>query len=661
MSNEILNSELFFIFNSNLLKMKKIYFLLFINIFSGYLSAQESFYQNFPVERELRNYHKKFDFNINPNTLNYDLKYQRMDVYLDPAVYQISGSVTSHFLPNQNLSDIYFDLSDVLTVSQVTYRGSNIGFQQLPTKELKIDFPVSLPANTLDSLTIHYSGAPDNSGRASFFTGMQNGIPVLSTLSEPYGAKDWFPTKQSMNDKIDRFDFKVTTPDEYSVASNGKLMSEILLPENKKLTFWRTQYPMAAYLAALSITNFNKINDVIGNPPFPFVNYLYPASNANPAIMNNIEWTKQAMEIFESHFGSYPFADEKYGHMEFNVLGAAMEHQTMSSMSSWGRTAIAHELAHQWFGNKITCGAWNDIWLNEGFAIFGIHLIFEKNTMTHQEFMDFLLGEINIIMSLPDGSVYRDDSDLGEVSTLFVGRLVYTKGAFVLRMIKWILGDDAFYQAIKDYVANPAFAYQYAKTEDFKNQLFVSTGKDFTEFFADWIYGEGFPSYTIKWNQSINKEMKFLVSQTQSDDSVDFFEMPLPIKITGTNGETAYLVLNNTSDNQYFSELVDFQAANVEFNYEYQILEKNSVVTFDSSLNVDSVEKNGIILFPNPAKNEIRFKGINKISDYEIYFIDGKFIKKGRYNPSNAIDISDLKPGIYFIKINDKTMKFSKK
>src|SRR5690606_17951711 len=124
--------------------------------------------------------------------------------------------------------------TNVLPVSQVTYHGSSINFEQLGTKEIKIDLPTSLPANTLDSLTVHYAGTPDNSGRTSFYMGTHDGSPVLSTLSEPYGAQNWFPTKQSMNDKINRFDIKITTPSQYSVASNGKLMSETLLPDNKK-------------------------------------------------------------------------------------------------------------------------------------------------------------------------------------------------------------------------------------------------------------------------------------------------------------------------------------------------------------------------------------------------------------------------------------------
>lgn len=640
--------------------MKKIYFLMIFLLFSIQIPAQFISENKDLMSREMGRYQRMIDFNVNPNTLNYDLQYQRMEVFLDPAVFQISGTVTSHFLTNQNMSSIYFDFTNVLPVSKVTYHGTDLNFQQLTTKELKVDFPASLPSNTLDSLTIHYSGVPDNSGRTSFYMGTHDGSPVLSTLSEPYGAQNWFPTKQSMNDKIDRFDIKITTPNQYSVASNGKLMSETLLPDNKKLTFWRTNYPMAAYLVAFSIGNFNKINDVIGNSSFPFVNYLYPSTNANSGVMDNIEWTKTAMTLFENHFGTYPFAAEKYGHMEFAVNGAAMEHQTMSSMNSFAKSTIAHELAHQWFGDKITCGAWNDIWLNEGFATFGEHLVNEKNLMTHSEFMNYLANQMNVITSQPNGSVYVDDSDVANIPVLFSGRLTYVKGGYVLRMMKWILGDEAFYQLLKDYAANPAFAYSYAKTEDFKNQILVSTGRDFTGFFNDWIYGEGYPTYTIKWNQSANLDMNFWVSQTQSDPSVSFFEMPLPVKVTGSNGETAFLVLENTSNAQLFSKPLNFQVVNVEFNYEKQIIEKNSMVVFDDALSTESVSENEVMLFPNPVSDRLNMKGIKKTSDFEIFSTDGKLIRKGKYSPSQTIDVSRLKVGAYFLKINAKSFKFVK-
>lgn len=610
------------------------------------------------ISKEMKSFEAKMSSgNINPNTLSYDLRYQRMDVSIDPAVYQISGSVTSHFIPTQSLSSIYFDLNNQMPVSQVVFHGQNLNFQQLATKELKIDFASAIPANVLDSLTIHYSGAP-SAGYNSFFNGTQGGTAVLSTLSEPYGAQDWFPTKQSLNDKIEKFDIKVTTPAQYNVASNGKLMSETILPGGQKTTFWRTQYPVTAYLVAFSITNFTKLNDTIGNPPFPFVNYIYPSTTTNATSMANIEWTKTVMNTFETYFGAYPFRNEKYGHMEFEA-GGGMEHQTMSSMGGWSKQLIAHELAHQWFGDKVTCGAWNDIWLNEGFATFGEHVAYEKLLLTNTEFLNYLLGEKNYITSVPQGSVYVSDANLGSVGTIFNGRLSYSKGGYVVRMIKWILGDTIFYQALKDYHARPNLAYSYVRTADLNASLLQSTGKDFTEFFNDWIFGQGYPTYDIRWKQSGNN-IVFKASQVQSHSSVSFFEMPLPVKVTGTGGQTAFFALNNTSNNQYFTEAVNFPVASVEFNYEYQILEKNSTVTQDNTLSTADFTVDEFSLYPNPAKNEIHLKGIKKPAEFTIYFIDGKLVKKGIYQPGKSVNVSELIPGTYMIIINDKKVKFIK-
>lgn len=646
-----------------LLYMKKIYLLVL-----GFLIAQQAYGQKQDhniemkglTEKEMKSFTNKMGMgNVNPNTLNYDLQYQRMDVSIDPAVNSISGSVTSHFKPNQVMGNIYFDFTNFLTVSQVKYHGNSIPFQQLSTKEIKINFPASIPANVIDSLTIHYSGTPDPVNNTVMVGTQGNNIPVFSTLNEPYGAQDWFPTKQSLNDKIERFDFKITTPSQYSVAANGKLMSETdLTATGQKLTFWRTMYPTAAYLIALSITNFAKQYTTIGNPPFPFVNYIYPSTAGNSGAMSNIEWTKQVMNTFETYFGPYPFRDEKYGHMEY-LNGGGMEHQTMSSMIGWTKDLIAHELAHQWFGDKVTCGKWNDIWLNEGFANFGEHVANEKLIMTNTLFMNYLKNQINYITSGAGGSVYVPDTGLNNINRIFDNRLTYAKGGYALRMIKWILGDNTFYQALKDYHGRPELAYNYVKTADFNASLFQSTGKDFTEFFNDWIYGEGYPTYAIKWKQTAG-QITLYVSQTQSSPTVSFFEMPLPVKVIGTGGETAYLVLNNTFNNQYFAENISFPVASVQFNYEYQILEKNSTVVKDNTLSVFSVEKDNFALYPNPAKNEIYLKGINKETEYSIHGIDGKLIIKSIFKPGKTIQIGQLVPGAYIITVNEKHIKFIK-
>ena len=636
--------------------------LLAIIFVQNYAQKNEEAERKSMISNELMRYSKMIDYNVNPNTLNYDLRYQRLELQLDPAQQYVSGTVTSHFIPNQNMASIYFDLSNTLTVSEVKYHGYNLPFTQLATKEVKIDFPAGIPAATLDSLSIKYSGAPDTGGSAgdAFTISTQSGVPALYTLSEPYGAQEWFPTKQSLNDKIEKVDLMINTPSQYNVASNGKLFSETVLPGNRKLTFWQTNYPIPAYLIALGITNYTKFNDTMGNPPFPFVNYLYPSTTSNSTIMSNIEWTKTVMNTFEQYFGPYPYRNEKYGHMQFG-WGGGMEHATMSSMGSWGRGIIAHELAHQWFGDKVTCGAWNDIWLNEGFATFGEHLANEKLLMTNSQFMSYLSSEMNYITSSAGGSVYVSDTNLGNTGAIFSGRLSYSKGGYVVRMIKWILGDDAFYSALKDYHARPQLAYGYAKTEDLKNSLLESTGKDFTEFFNDWIYGQGHPTYQIRWNQTADQILRFKVSQTTSHSSVNFFEMPLPIKVNGTGGQVAYLVLNHTTKNQNFAEQVNFPVVSIQFNYENQILQRNSTVTKDTTiLSVNDGAKEEMKIYPNPVKDRLSVSGINKDQPYEILSIDGKLIKAGKYSSTKTIEVQALPKGVYLLKVSNQNLKFIK-
>jgi aminopeptidase N len=334
-----------------------------------------------------------------------------------------------------------------------------------------------------------------------------------------------------------------------------------------------------------------------------------------------------------------------------------MEHQTMSSMGSWSKQLIAHELAHQWFGDKVTCGAWNDIWLNEGFATFGEHLAYEKLIMNNADFLNYLLGEKNYITSVSGGSVYVADSNLGNINSIFSGRLSYSKGGYVVRMIKWILGDTVFYQALKDYHARPNLAYNYVKTADLNSSLLTSTGKDFTEFFNDWIYGQGYPTYNIRWKQ-VGNQVTFKASQTQSHSSVSFFEMPLPIKVTGTGGQTAFFALNNTSNNQYFTESVTFPIASVHFNYEYQMLEKNSTVSQDNTLSTADFKNEEFSIYPNPVKENLFVSGLKREADYQIFTADGRLVKKGKTD--KMIEVSILQRGVYFIKILNSNLKFVK-
>ena len=645
--------------------MKHFYTLIIVCLtFNTIFSQSNNIDRKGLIDSEKRSASRSIlDFNVNPNTLNYDLQYVRLEFDLDPTQQFVSGTMTSHFKMLANSANIYFELAKNLTVSTVKYHGQNLTFEHLTSDEIKINFPAALTAQTTDSLSITYSGVPDSTGAFASFEAdtTDDGDPILATLSEPYGAKGWWPTKQSMNDKIEKMDIKVTTPAEYTVGSNGKLMSETILGNGKKLTYWQTNYPIPAYLFALGISNYTKINSTITTTgsSFPFLNYVYPGFDT-PSTRASLAWTATSMQTFEDHFGLYPYRNEKYGHMQFN-WGGGMEHATMTSMVNFGQGLIAHELAHQWFGDKLTCGAWNDIWLNEGFATFGEHVTYEKLLMSASQFQNYLAGQISDITSDPGGSVYVPDSGLSNINRVFDGRLTYAKGAFVLRMIKWKLGDDQFYAMLKAYQNNPAFAYGYVKTPDFRNFLSSYTGKDFTDFFNDWIYGEGYPSYQIRWTQNAtSKKLTFRVGQTRSSSTVNFFEMPLPIRVTGSGGQTAYFVLDHTANNQYFTQDVGFTVTGVNFNYENQIITRGSTVIRDNTLAVDSFNKDKINIYPNPAKSFIKIAGLEKSAEYEIFTLDGKLIKKGNADKDSEINISAFVKGTYILKFNDQSFKIIK-
>ena len=647
--------------------MKKIYLLFFVFVVT-FSFGQTNNEIDTHVKNEISRYQKMLATtrNVNPNTLNYDLRYQRLELTLNPASSaNITGKVTSHFIPNQDMNSIYFDFNDALTVSEVKYHGSNISFSQLTSNEIKIDFPSTLFNNVLDSLSISYSGTPvneniiDSYSRHRLNKSTNTSVPyVIYTLSEPYGAKDWFPTKQSLNDKIEKVRIEVTTPTGIYVAANGKLISETAISGTQLKTIWQTNYAIPAYLIAIGVTSYNKYTDTIGNPPFPYINYIYPSNSG--LTLTNINKVKPIMELFETYFGPYPYRDEKYGHMEFD-FGGGMEHPTMSSMGTNTLSVYAHELGHQWFGDKTTCKTWNDVWINEGFARFAEHLYNEKitNAGNKTAFITYLQSIINNITSSNGGTVYVPESGL-ESFRIFDSRLSYDKGSYLLVMLKWMVGEDAFYQAIRNY--SNQYAYNYATGMDFKSSFEASTGKDFTEFFNDWYFGEGYPIYNIKWKQNPDQSISFKVSQTRSTTSAPaFFEMLLPIKVTGTSGQTAELVLNNTTNDQFFTLPLSFEASSVSFNYENQILTKNPTITNDTTfLTTSDYKEIPLKMYPNPTQSEIRFSGVTKKQNFEIYSLDGKLMLKGVYEPGTSINISKFKTGDYIIKINNSIYKIIK-
>lgn len=586
---------------------------------------------------------------INANTANYDVKYHRLDLHVDPAVSQISGEITTYFEANEAMTEITFDLAENMTVTQVLQRGSSLSFVQNTDDELVITLPATQAQGILDSLSVTYSGNPISSGFGSFEQTTHNGDPIMWTLSEPYGAKGWWPCKQDLIDKIDSIDVLVTTPEfnasneSYVVASNGLEISQVV-ENSEKTTRFKHRHPIPAYLIAFAVTNYEVYSHTVPNNgnPFDIINYVYPESLVTA--QTSTEITVDIMDIFTDLFEEYPFSDEKYGHAQFG-WGGGMEHTTISFMGGFSRGLIAHELAHQWFGNKITCGSWKDIWLNEGFATYLAALVIE-DLDGEANFKSWRQQSINSITSQPGGAVYLTDQDTTIVGRIFSSRLSYSKGAMVLHMLRQKLGDVPFYQGLQDYLDTPTLAFDFAKTEDFIDAMELSTGETLDEFFNDWIYNQGYPSYNVNWNQNGN-QLELLISQTQSHSSVSFFEADVPLRIIGTLGETLDVTLDHTINNQQFFETINFTVQEVLFDPDYHLISKNNNVTLSDlefEFNAD------ITMYPNPTSSIIHIIKPEhlEIESIKIYNSLGQLLVQSQW--SSQLNLGNVASGLLFVQ-----------
>lgn len=594
----------------------------------------------------------------NVNTQNYDVKYHRMRFTVNPANLFITGEVTTHYIATQNLNTVTFDLNNSLTVSSVLRHGSLVNFTQNTNKELVITLPTTQNASVLDSLTINYSGVP-TSTEGSFTKYTHAGVAGFYTLSEPFGARDWWPCKQDLNDKVDNIDVYLTTPSQYVAVSNGVQLSSITNSNATKTTHFKHNYPIAAYLVAIAATNYAVYTQQAGTAPnnFPIVNYIYPETQATT--QTNLAVTLPIMNLYEQLFETYPFHNEKYGHAQC-ALGGGMEHTTVSFMGGFDRNLIAHELGHQWFGDKITCGSWKDIWLNEGFATYLSGLVVE-NLDGATSFNSWKASLITDITSQTGGAVYLTDTEALNSGRIFSSRLSYNKGAMVAHMLRFKLGDANFFQGMKNYLADPNLAYGYASTENLKAHLSTVSGMNLDEFFNDWVYKQGYPTYTITAQNWTAGQVRFVVNQTQSNTSVSFFEMPVPIRVTGAGGQTLDLVLDNTTNGQVILKPVPFTVTGVVFNPKNDIISKNSTMTLG---NEDFAIIEGIKLYPNPTSNTLNLQLPESVSVEKAVFYNslGQIIKESKSEIS--WDVSSLPTGINYIKIYTdsgmKQMKFVK-
>jgi len=364
----------------------------------------------------------------------------------------------------------------------------------------------------------------------------------------------------------------------------------------------------------------------------------------------NTPFVAQYLEYFSQLFIDYPFKNEKYGHAQFGWNGG-MEHQTMSSIGPFVPGLLAHELAHQWFGDFITCANWNEIWLNEGFATYLAELVHEKyNPEDWQIWKSYMLSYIT---SLPDGSVYVND--ITTVDRIFDSRLTYEKGAFVLHMLRGQIGDEAFFAGMKNYLKDTRAINGFATTAIYKENMEQAADTSLTEFFADWILGEGHPVYDIEWNYA-DKQIQLDVYQQPSTQNGPFFEMKLPLTIT-VNGKDSVYWITNTQPGQHFSIPSPTLPESVQFNKDCWVL--CEVKDFHSSI---ANRQTSVIESYYNASDKMLTTHIPEVEEahYSIHDLQGRLVKSGIWKKSNpVIQLDQFLPGMYILTLSTTQNKYN--
>ncbi|MBN2728860.1 MAG: T9SS type A sorting domain-containing protein [Bacteroidales bacterium] len=575
----------------------------------------------------------------------YDLKYHRFYWILDPAEDSIRGYVCSYFTAVQaNLSQIDFSLENSLLVDSVMYHGAAISYTH-SSDIVSATLPVPLALGTLDSIEVHYHGEPAGmSGFGSFIVSTHDvNTPVLWTLSEPYGAYEWWPCKNALSDKIDSIDVYVQHPSAYKAASNGLLQSETPFGGDI-ISHWKHRYPIATYLIAVAVTDYAVYNEsfALSQGPLLMQNYIFPEDSATSAAASPT--LEDVMQFYDSLIAPYPYMNEKYGHAQFG-WGGGMEHQTMSFMGGFGYELMAHELLHQWFGDAVTCGTWQDIWLNEGFAVYYTALNYE-HTSPNYYWKIWKRQAVDYICSEPNGSVFVYDTS--DVSRVFSSRLTYYKGSYILHMLRWVMGDSAFFQGNRNYFNDNYFDYAY--TDDLISHLETSSGMQLDEFFDDWFYGEGYPIYSINVSWNGIDTVGVNIQQAQTDPSVSFFEMPVPLQFWH-NGQDTTIVFDHTFSGEDFYVNLGYFPDSVIFDPELWILSKYSTVF------VGMEEESPVQLasYPNPVSGFLMIDlPENTAATVQVFTATGELVKKE--NISNVqkyrMETSDFAQGAYLIRID---------
>ncbi len=601
-----------------------------------------------------------------PAENDYDVQHVKINIAVDNQSTYIIGDVTTTAQVTAGaLTHYVFELEDQLTVDSVKINGQFLTATTTASHVRSVQLPIALPQNALFTAQVFYHGQPA-SGSQFLSTGIRQdqspswGTDVTYTMSEPYDSKDWWPCKQSLQDKIDSTDIWITVPHPLKAGANGILENVTALPDGFSRYEWKSRLPISYYLIAFAVAPYNDYSFYVHFPnstdSMLVQNFVYGDNPQTlPYWKNEIDSVGDMILYFSDLVGRYPFWQEKYGHM-LTPLGGGMEHQTMTTQGNFSTLLSAHELFHQWFGDLVTCATWKDIWLNEGFASYSEELFMEKFYGIQRRTASIKKKQ-NEVLQNPAGTLYVDDTT--NPGRIFDGRLTYSKGACVVHSLRFLVNDDArFFNMLKNYLQQ--YQYATATTDQFKNSAaqFLQTNLD--TFIHQWVYSEGYPYYAASWNQIGDTVVVKLNQTVTANATVNLFYTPLELKLSSPQGDTVIRV-HNAHATQYYHFIWNKPMNGMSIDPNDWLMNYDLGTARDLTLTHSSnVLQRRISIYPNPATKAWTIGNVPANSSLSLYHLNGKLLYREKTVKSTTLIHAEHYPaGMYQLKIENGTEAYS--
>ncbi len=557
-------------------------------------------------------------------TTAYDIR----KYYIKMTIYggQIQGAeIGIKIKAREDLDTIKLNLVDIVLDSLKDGYGNTLyHFYSGTGSSRLLIIPYSLNSNDTSWLWAYYHGLPSSSCSA-FGSGLTiRGDTFVYADNQPYNFRCWVPSWDQPYEKAEEgVEFEIWARADMEVVANGILLDTQTVGMLKRWHY-RHNYPISPYLITFAIRNlqYNSWTWYYGPINMPVRSYV-PFGSGYTSWGSNLT---QMLTAFSNRYGIYPFHTEKYEQSIVLPGGWAMEDQTNSFFGgAYSNSTQAHELAHQWWGNTVTCATWKDIWLNEGFATYS-ELIWKEDSGGFVAYKNAYINRVEnrffSYASFPGLPVYNPGPSIYDIFSIYT----YEKGAAVLHMLRYVLNKDTslFFGALRHYRAN--HEYSYATTADFINDVMTYTGMDLTWFFDQWVYQPGWPIYDVKWaKNNVGGTWKLYIRITQTQSSgAPIYKMPLEVKVNFSSGDTLITVWDSLVIQDFVFNLSS-EPISIVFDPDSWVLERHTV-SYDPSLAL----KESFVLEDRKSEIfDVLGRKVKGFSGKGVYFVkEGKNFRK---------------------------------